>query len=92
LPTEEKGNKITAIPKLIDQLSLKNTIITIDAMETQKNIAAKILDNKVDYCLAVKENHQYLYEYIKDYLCDKQFQEQLKQANRYFRTIEKARG
>ncbi|MDR1473032.1 MAG: ISAs1 family transposase [Lactobacillales bacterium] len=92
LPTEEKSNEITAIPKLIAQLDLKNTIITINAIGTQKKIAATILENKADYCLAVKENHQYLYEDIKDYLCDEQFQEQLKQNNRYFRTIEKARG
>jgi predicted transposase YbfD/YdcC len=59
---------------------------------TQKKVAATILKNKADYCLAVKENQKYLYEVLKDYLCDEQFQEQLKQANRYFRTIEKARG
>jgi predicted transposase YbfD/YdcC len=76
---------------LIGQLDLKDTIITIDAMGTQKEIAETILKNKADYCLAVKKNHQYLYEDIKDYLCDEQFQEQLKQANRYFRTIEKVR-
>jgi hypothetical protein len=31
LPTEEKSNEITAIPKLIAQLDLKDTIITICA-------------------------------------------------------------
>jgi predicted transposase YbfD/YdcC len=61
-------------------------------MGTQKKIAATILENKADYCLTVKENHQCLYEDLKDYLCGERFQEQLKQNKRYFRTIEKARG
>ncbi len=62
----EKSNEITAIPKLLDALSIEDTIITIDALGTQTDIASKIIENKADYILAVKENQKQLLEEIKD--------------------------
>ena len=62
----EKSNEITAIPELLDTLLIEGNIITIDAMGTQTNIANKIIENKADYILAVKENQQLLSEQIKD--------------------------
>jgi len=53
---EGKGNEITAIPELLDMLTIDGAIVTIDAMGTQKAIAAKIIAKKADYVLAVKEN------------------------------------
>jgi predicted transposase YbfD/YdcC len=38
----EKSNKITAIPELLDDLNIKNHIITTDAMGTQTEIVKKI--------------------------------------------------
>ncbi len=35
-----KSNEITAIPTLLDILDIKGSIMTIDAMGTQKKIAA----------------------------------------------------
>jgi hypothetical protein len=49
-----KTNEITAIPELLEMLEIKGSIITIDAMGTQKNIAAANIDNKADYILALK--------------------------------------
>ena len=54
--TEDKSNEITAIPKLLDLLSLKGHIITIDAIGTQKNIAKKVHEKEGDYVLALKGN------------------------------------
>lgn len=34
VPVEEKSNEITAIPKLLDGIQIKNHIVTIDAMGT----------------------------------------------------------
>jgi len=64
--TSEKSNEITAIPKLLEILALEGTIITIDAMGCQQNIAEKIIENKANYILAVKQNQQQLHEDIKD--------------------------
>jgi predicted transposase YbfD/YdcC len=63
---DEKSNEITAIPKLLDALELSGTVVTIDAMGCQRGIAAKIVDKKADYTLAVKQNQGHLLEEIKD--------------------------
>ena len=63
---DEKSNEIKAIPKLLDALELSGTVVTIDAMGCQRAIAAKIIDKKADYILAVKENQGHLLEEIKD--------------------------
>ncbi|MBL8816780.1 MAG: ISAs1 family transposase [Planctomyces sp.] len=58
VPTDQKSNEITAIPELLQLLDLKNSIITIDAMGTQKKIAQQIIDGKGNYILALKANHE----------------------------------
>jgi len=54
--TEEKSNEITAIPLLLAQLDLTNTIITIDAMGCQKDICGQIVAGGGDFVIAVKDN------------------------------------
>src|SRR5271154_3288544 len=44
----EKSNEITAIPELLRLVDIKGTIITIDAMGTQKAIAAQIIDGEAN--------------------------------------------
>jgi hypothetical protein len=41
---DEKSNEINDIPKLLEVLSLKNTITTIDAMECQQEITTPIIE------------------------------------------------
>lgn len=64
--TDEKSNEITAIPALLDLLVLEGAIISIDAMGCQQQIAEKIIDQKADYVLAVKENQPHLLDDIKE--------------------------
>ena len=52
----EKSNEITAIPDLLDLLTLKGSTVTIDAMGCQREIAAKIIAKEADYVLALKGN------------------------------------
>jgi predicted transposase YbfD/YdcC len=54
--TAEKSNEITVIPELLDALLLKGCLVTIAAMGCQKAIAAKIVAQKSDYALLVKNN------------------------------------
>ena len=65
LKVDEKSNEITAIPKLLEILDIEGSIITIDAMGTQKEIAKKIIEEKADYILALKGNHSLLEEEVK---------------------------
>jgi len=62
---DEKSNEITAFPKLIECLELKGTIVTTDALNTQKKAAVAIVNQKAGYVFPVKENHKELYEDIK---------------------------
>jgi hypothetical protein len=48
----EKSNEITAIPKILDLLDVTGSIITIDAMGSQREIDKKIVDNGADYILS----------------------------------------
>jgi predicted transposase YbfD/YdcC len=54
--TDEKSNEITAIPRLLQLLTIKGCLVTIDAMGCQKEIASSIIDADADYLLAVKDN------------------------------------
>ena len=56
IATAEKSNEITAIPLLLDLVDVKDAIVSIDAMGTQKAIAGKIIDKGGDYVLPVKGN------------------------------------
>jgi predicted transposase YbfD/YdcC len=63
---DEKSHEITAIPKLLNALELAGTVVTIDAMGCQREIARQIVAKKADYVLAVKENQGTLLAEIKD--------------------------
>jgi len=65
--TNEKSNEITAIPELLDLLTVKDCIITIDAMGTQIKIAEKIIEKKADYVLALEGNQKNLHRDVVDF-------------------------
>jgi predicted transposase YbfD/YdcC len=90
--TNEKSNEITAIPELLDLITIKNNVITIDAMGTQKDIAKKIIENKGDYVLALKENQATLYADVKDYFAFA-FKENFREIDyKFFETLDKGHG
>ena len=64
----EKSNEITAIPELLRLVDIKGTIITIDAMGTQKAIAAQIVDGGADFVLALKGNQETLHQAVIDHI------------------------
>ena len=62
-----KSNEITAIPKLLDLIDIEGTVVTIDAMGTQKNIAEKIVNKGADYILALKGNKSKLSDEVENF-------------------------
>lgn len=66
----DKSNEITAIPELLEMLKIEGAVVTIDAMGTQKAIAAKIIDGQADYLLALKENQETLYTDTCEFFAD----------------------
>ena len=59
---DEKSNEITAIPFLLDMLTLQDTVVTIDAIGCQTEIAEQIGRRGGDYILALKGNQGQLVE------------------------------
>jgi predicted transposase YbfD/YdcC len=70
IATDAKSNEITAVPKLLEMLSLKGTIVTADALNCQREIARKIVDQGGDYALALKGNQATLHDDVRRFLDD----------------------
>jgi len=70
IATDAKSNEITAVPKLLAMLSLKDTIVTVDALNCQRAIAQQIIDQGGDYALALKDNQKTLHADVRLFLND----------------------
>jgi predicted transposase YbfD/YdcC len=68
--TDTKSNEITAIPRLLEQLDLAATLITIDAMGCQKEIVERVVKGGGDCVIAVKDNQPKLLAAIRAYFLD----------------------
>lgn len=86
---DEKSNEITAIPKLIKMLDIAGSIVTIDAMGCQKEIAKKIREENADYVLALKDNHKNLHDDVKEFFANKEYKQEESQI---FNTTESGHG
>jgi predicted transposase YbfD/YdcC len=67
---EEKSNEITAIPELLKKIDVRDGIVTIDAMGTQKAIADEIIRGQADYVLALKGNHESLHRAVIEFIAE----------------------
>lgn len=63
--TEAKSNEITAIPELLELLDLKGSVVTVDAMGCQKEIARQIVDQGADYVFSLKGNQGNLHKDVR---------------------------
>lgn len=65
---DSKSNEIIGIHEILDTLLLKpGDLVTIDAIGCQTSIAAKIIEQKADYLLAVKQNQPGLWDELHNY-------------------------
>ncbi|ECN8543373.1 ISAs1 family transposase, partial [Salmonella enterica subsp. enterica serovar Newport] len=55
-----KKNENASVLVLLDTLNINGALISVDAMNTQKKIADKIINRGADYVLCVKNNHREL--------------------------------
>ncbi len=67
IKTAQKSNEITAIPDLLDMLHIEGSIVTIDAMGCQREIAKKIIEKEADYVFACKDNQPLLHQEMQEY-------------------------
>jgi predicted transposase YbfD/YdcC len=64
--SDGKGNEISGIKDLLDSLSLKNSVISIDAIGCQHSICKKITDKEGYYVIALKSNQGNLFDTARD--------------------------
>ena len=88
----DKSNEITAIPELLDLLSVTGSIVTIDAMGCQKEIAAKILAKDADYVLALKGNQGTLSRDVELFFAEQKARKYADSAISRHQTLEKSHG
>ena len=65
--TQEKSNEITAVPELLKVLDLKGCIVTVDAMNCQRETAQQIKKGGGEYVLAVKDNQEVTARELREY-------------------------
>jgi predicted transposase YbfD/YdcC len=90
--TDAKSNEITAIPKLLEMLEISGSLVTIDAMGCQVEIAKAIRERDADYCLAVKDNQPTLSNGIESHFANHLEDNFARTKVRRYETEEKGHG
>ena len=62
---EDKSNEITAIPIVLKSLDITDSVVSIDAIGTQVDIAKQIVEQQGHYFLSVKGNQESLMEDVQ---------------------------
>jgi len=86
LQVKEKSNEITAIPQLLDTVDCRGSVVSIDAIGCQKEIAGKIIGKQADYVIALKANQGCLYEQVAA------FMQRCKETLPLFHSLDKGHG
>jgi predicted transposase YbfD/YdcC len=90
--TEAKSNEITAIPRLLEQIELAGSLITVDAMGCQKEIVKQIVTGGGDCVIAVKDNQPKLLAAIQTLFLDHLERDLKDLKHRYHETREDGHG
>lgn len=83
---DTKSNEINAMPTLLSMINLSRSVVSTDALLTQKKIAKEIREKGGDYLLALKKNHRNFLEEAELYFSE------LHEGQCSWRTLEKNRG
>lgn len=70
MAVEDKSNEITAVPQLLKMLCLKGVVVTADALNCQREIAAQVIEQGGDYVLALKANQGTLFADVQLFVDD----------------------
>lgn len=65
IKVHEKSNESTAVPELLRLLEIKDCLITMDALNTQKETVREIRAQGADYVCALKANHPTLHAEVR---------------------------
>ena len=90
--TEAKSNEITAIPQLLQWLTLEGCIVTIDAMGCQTKIAKQIIAQGGDYVLSLKGNQETLAAEVEEAFIDADARDYKDVDSEFLETVERGHG
>lgn len=88
----QESNEITAVPPLLDQLAVAGCLVSLDALHTQHDTAAKIVERGADYLLALKDNHPLLAAQVRDLFTFADEIDFAQVPHTYAETVSKAHG
>lgn len=86
----EKTNEIPVAQSILSSMELKNSIVTFDAMNTQKRTIAVIREQKGDYVGALKGNHENMAEEVRLYFAQDACAQIRTKGTDYYKTLERA--
>ncbi len=89
---DEKSNEITAVPELLKALFIKGCVVTVDALNCQKDIAQAIIDGGGDYVFALKANHPLFHQAVVDWFDWAKAQDVRDIDYTFCETVEKGHG
>ena len=89
---DEKTNEIPAAQEILRLMDLRNTIVTADAMNCQKDTVSAIVSGKGDYVLALKGNQPLFYEEVRDYFEESVLKRLRRKEGCYKKTVEPEHG
>ena len=68
---DDKTNEIPTIWTILKRLNIKDTIVTWDALNTQKENVEAVADGHGDYVVPIKGNYQIFYDELQLYFDEK---------------------
>ena len=89
-PIGQKTNEIPAAQEVLKALQLKDTIVTFDALHTQKETIRLIVEQKDDYVGALKGNQGTLEQEANDSFSEEIKKKIITNGKNYYETCEKA--
>jgi len=87
---ENKTNEIPVAQSILGSMDLRGSIVTFDAMNTQKKTIAIIREQKGDYIGALKGNHEIMDGEVSDYFTNARCEQIRVKGVDYCRSSEKA--
>jgi predicted transposase YbfD/YdcC len=89
---DAKSNEITAVPELLKLLFIKGCIVTVDALNCQKDIAQTVIERQGDYVFALKANHPQLHQDVIDWFAWAHQRDFRDVPHDFYQTVNKGHG
>jgi len=89
-PIKEKTNEIPTAQDILKGLQLKGTIVSFDALHTQKKTVEIIAAGQGDYIGALKGNQAVCFNEVADYFTEERKKRIREKGVHYYKTLDKA--